>query len=477
LHHPQVVQIPFEIAYIAANLAKNGWDITICDGWLDPLFSEKGEAILPESPCNLAVIHVESLYYEKALQFGRAIKQWFKESLLLAIGHVATTMPEILLEPNGPFDACVDGEPEMTILEAGAAVLSNGNLSDIPGLILPASTPDGILRTTGRRDLIENLDSLPYPAYQYFQFERYAKMSCHAPIFGKVRWGWLLTSRGCSFGCSFCSPLLRKSHGTQYRAHSIGYVVNLVDMLQEKFRCNAIAIEDDVFIYSKKRTIEICEALASRPKPIPWTAQARIDTLDADLIFTMKRAGCVGLCIGIESGDMEIRKRYKNCNLSNEEIEEIIRLVHNSGIHTTLYFMLGFPGETPAQMKSTMVLARKLKPLMIQVAFYTPYPGSKAWEEFIADHPADKALRLSHYNEAGDSCGAVHSAELWEFRQRFYRNFYLNPRYIWRYMTGRFPYTVTQGREIKLACGMLQWLAGRWRIKQNNLQERRGESR
>jgi radical SAM superfamily enzyme YgiQ (UPF0313 family) len=380
---------------------------------------------------------------------------------LAAVGHIASTVPEFLLPPKGQFDVCVTGEPEITMRELCAAILSKKNLADIRGLVLPDPSGTGILRTE-ERSLVQDLDELSLPAYEYFPMPGYIKMSSHVPVFGRVRWGWLLTSRGCSFRCNFCSPLLRKSYGEKYRVHSIPYVLQQFDFFQEKLHCNAISFEDDVFSFSRTRTIELCRALAQRKKIIPWVAQTRIDTLDKEVIQEMKKAGCTGLCIGIESGDQNIREKFKNCKLTNEEIQNIIQSVHDADIHTTLYFMLGFPDETMEQMQKTFEFALRLKPLMIQVGFYTPYPGSPAWNDFIKNHQAEEILKASHYNVMEFTFGKHKASEIWAFRQRFYRKFYLNFSYMWRYLSKRLPYTISKGYEFSLIHDTLAWLFNMW---------------
>ena len=234
-----------------------------------------------------------------------------------------------------------------------------------------------------------------------------------------------------------------------------------VERLQHEHGCNALAIEDDHFTFDRERTLALCAALAARPKVLPWTAQSRIDGVDEPLVAAMRAAGCAGLCIGIESADVAARRTYKKCALTNAEIEERVAAVHAAGIHTTLYFMLGFPGESKRDMQATLDFARRLRPLMIQVAFYTPYPGSRAWTEVADEQAAEAARTFSHYNATPRSTGLVAGEDVRAFQRHFYRSFYLDPAYLWRYGTRRLPYTLTQGRELPLLAKTLTWMAAR----------------
>jgi len=456
--HPQEAQLPLELAYVAGGFVANDWNVTVSDGWLTPQRKPDDSISLPNGKYDLAVIQVETLNHETAVDIAKYIKSKNSKTKTIAIGQMSQAMPAAVLEFEGCFDACINGEVEQTIREVSVAFLNNEEIKNIKGLVLrDSNTKKGIIKTPPR-ELVNSPDEFPHPAYQCFKLDSYAKMSNHVPIVGKVKWGWLLTARGCAFGCTFCSPLLRKSHGLRYRPHSVDYLLKLVDTLEKDHSCNAIAIEDDLLTYSKSRTIKLSRGLAARENILPWTAQARIDSIDEEMIREMKKGGCVGLCIGIESATQSIREEYKKCKLTNQEIVDIIKMVHSHGIHTTLYFMLGFPGETKKQILATLDFASKLKPLMIQVAFFTPYPGSEVFNNILQEHSVEETLSISHYNSINFSSGPVDPEEIRTLQRKFYRGFYFSPAYLWRYFTKRFPYTISQGREIKLALRTLRWM-------------------
>lgn len=456
--HPQEAQLPLELAYVAGTLVADNWDVTVSDGWLTHHRDKNGKISLPSGNFKLAIIQVETLNYETAIDIAKDLRNKCSSIKIIAIGQMAQAMPAAVLDFNGCFDACVNGEVELTIKEFASAVINNSDLKQIKGLVLKDQREENGIFYTEQRPLVASPDELAPPAYDCFDLKKYAKMSNHVPIIGPVKWGWLLSSRGCAFGCTFCSPLLRKSHGRNYRPHSVEYLLNLVDTLELEHGCNAIAIEDDLLTYSKSRTIEFSKALSKRKNILPWTAQARIDSIDEEMIIEMKKGGCAGLCIGIESATQSIREEYKKCKLTNREIEDIIKLVHSYGIHTTLYFMLGFPGETKEQILNTLDFARKLKPLMIQVAFFTPYPGSEVFKNILQEHSIEETLSISHYNSINFSSGPVDPEEIRKLQRQFYRSFYFSPSYLWRYFSKRFPYTLSQGREVMLALRTLRWM-------------------
>ena len=212
--HPQEAQLPFTLAYLAGGLVADGWAVSVSDGWLEPQFGRDGACRVRDEGWRLAIIDVDTLNADGALRLAESLRRGGSGTTLVAIGQLAEAMPESLLAPAGPFGVCVAGEPEDTIRELARAVREGRGFGEIAGLVLPGGGA-GAPRRTARRAYALDPDRFVPPAHGCFPLERYAKLSCHVPVIGPVRWGWLLTSRGCPCGCTFCSPTLRKSFGAR----------------------------------------------------------------------------------------------------------------------------------------------------------------------------------------------------------------------------------------------------------------------
>lgn len=477
LAHPQERQLPLSIASSAACLIRAGHrvkviDLVVDDAWTGHAGQDGSDERLSEIKCDLLVMQVDSLNLNEVLVASRAIGQRKIHPRRVAMGQYAEVFPERLLlveEGKGreAFELCIIGEPEETLVELAAycAQASSNkeceshDLGSIRGIAWPDGT-GGVVRNV-ERPLIEDLDSLPQPAYQLFDLDAYAKQSAFVPVLGRVRWGWIMASRGCPFGCEFCSRTLRKSCGSKYRKHSPAYVADLAEKLVHEHGCKAIAFEDDVFSLSRRHTLGLADEFIRRQIPVYWTAQTHLATLDEELIARMHQAGCRGLLMGIESGNDELRDRLKNRSLDRDTALRNVRLLHKYGINTTLYFMIGAPGERLEQMEQTLELALQLKPMMIQLAFFTPYPGSEAYERCSEMQPEN--TNISHYNNFAINLSEASREDVLSFYRRFYRRFYLNPGYIWRFITRRLPYTLSQngGREGRLMLRSLRYFAGR----------------
>lgn len=462
--HPQECQIPFSVAYSAACLEDAGFEVSLNDQWAREESPRRMLRGVLAADMDMLILNVDSMNRDIVIDTAWAVRRHRGLSLpMIAIGQYADVFPESLVGPSGPFDVAVIGEPELTLVEVARAIAAGdaaGNQSgiDFSGIsgIVWTDRVRAVRNTP--RPLVSDLDTLPMPAYGLFNLDDYAKLSAYVPIAGRVRWGWIMSSRGCPFGCLFCSPTLRKSHGARYRVHSPRFVVDMIETLVRDHGCNAIAFEDDVFSLDRARTIAICDEIIARGLKVFWTAQTHLATLDEDLIAAMASAGCRGLCAGVESGDEDVRRTLKGNSLTNETIIRSAALLKKHGIELTAYFMVGCPGETLDQMKKTVKMASDMDPLMIQVAFFTPYPGSEAWDRYMVGGIHEP--EMSHYNRFGVNLSAADRKEVERLHDRFYRKFYLSPRRVLRYATKRLPWVLLQsrGREFKLLFNTLVYL-------------------
>jgi radical SAM superfamily enzyme YgiQ (UPF0313 family) len=437
------------MAQCAACLRQEGFSVDVVDVWVEAIRRRKLIQRISSLKPGIVIAHVDSLNREVVVDLiGHLRETLQQQTKFVAFGQYAEIFPGQLLGPTGPFDSCVFGEPELTLVELCRNFSEGKDAQGVAGTAYSDPTTARLIRNE-ERDLIPDLDTLPHPAYDIFDLDLYAKQSSFVPIAGPVRWGWMLSSRGCPFNCEFCSPTLRKSCGRHYRSHSPSYVADVIEDLITRFGCNALAFEDDVFSLSRSRTMEIANELITRKLQIFWTAQTHLSTLDEELITRMKQSGCRGLCMGIEAGNDEVRKRIKSNSLSREMMIRNVALLHKHEIATTLYFMIGSPGETLEQMEETLQLALELKPMMIQLAFYTPYPGSRAWEQYVKETGSQP--ELSHYNRFTVNLSGAKREDVLAFYQKFYRSFYLSPDYILRFLRHRLPYTIRQ-------TGSKEWL-------------------
>ena len=214
---------------------------------------------------------------------------------------------------------------------------------------------------------------------------------------------------------------------------------------------------DDVFSLNRKRVVDICHGLIKHNHNIHWTIQTRGDLIDLDLLKLMKRAGCVGVKMGIESGVDRILKIVRKSS-TRKELLEAARNIEQAGLFLTTYYMVGHPTETRAEMEETFQFAKEVGSDMVQMAFHTPYPGSQSYE--MAKELVDDLSELNHYETQHVNLSEVDSETLEKLQRQFYLQYYFSPSRFMKYVRRRALYRLTDPTEWQLAALSLKYLLG-----------------
>ncbi|NTU89707.1 MAG: radical SAM protein [Actinobacteria bacterium] len=301
---------------------------------------------------------------------ARMVKQILPDTPVIVGGPSAITCSEYLLR-NDAIDLLVFGEGEETICELAQAILS-GTLGQRRGSILGIGyrAPGGSLVKNGQRPLIQNLDALPFPDRNaVFMIDRR----------GRTRYvrGYrdVLTSRGCPYQCTFCCAYVAwGSRKPRFRS-----IVNIVDELEYLYReCNQtnFTLWDDLFTADRRRVIAFCDEIAKRKLDFTWLCLSRINTIDEELLRTMKSAGCREIQIGIESGSNRLLTFIRK-DITRAMIFEKVPILQRAGIPWRIFLIIGFPTETRAEMDETMSLIEEMKPTYVDLSLFCPYPGTE----------------------------------------------------------------------------------------------------
>ena len=436
--HPQNLVWPLEAGHMATVLDRLGHEVVVIDAWVDRLTPDGTAARIVDARPDVVAIETATPTVGLARQIIHSAKSRHP-FIAIAHGQHATAMPETVLK-DGCFLACIEGEGERTLPELLSALARGGRREEVPGV---AWYDGGILRRSQPRGLIEDLDSLPFLDYALLPRRHYYMASTTVPRFRRQRWGFMMSSRGCPFRCIYCSPTLRLSYGSKYRAHSAEYVVDNCEYLARGHGANALMFLDDVFTFDRERTLRICALLRRRRLGVPWVCQTRADCLDPALVREMRDAGCVGVCMGVESGSERILKVLHK-DMTKSQIRGVVAALHEVGISPTLFFMVGNPTETYAEFQETVRFVRELKPLVAQVAYFTPYPGSPVFEELQRRSPASVGDEMfhwySHYNSPSFNFSAMPDDVFRRLQSEFYKGYYLSPGYVRAYAMRRLPY-------------------------------------
>lgn len=419
--HPENVMAQLDIGYAMAALARQGVDARMLDLEAEPRSHAEILQLLSRWQPGTVVLHAITPAVPHALEIARQARERIGSiERVVAVGQHASVLPGTLLEPGSPVDLCIRGEYEEKIVE----VVCDADVS-----------PEGLARRDEEGVVIDptvlevhDLDALPMPTHELFMGPRY-KVFHPTGVARRWRWGFLLSSRGCPYSCVYCSPTLRNSFGREVRLRSTAGVVEELEVLRD-LGATVIHFRDDVFTYDRGRVLELCDALERRRFAVPWTAQTRPDRVDRNLLASMKRAGCASIYFGVESGSPRILERLRKGS-TVEQVVAAFAAARDVGLYTVGFFMIGNPDETEDDIRQTHELLMKVRPDIIQVAYFTPYPGSAVFDAaLLEDHPAE---HFSHYNFPINP-SAVPDDRLRQWQRRFYLDFIFRSGFIRRYV-------------------------------------------
>jgi radical SAM superfamily enzyme YgiQ (UPF0313 family) len=264
----------------------------------------------------------------------------------------------------------VFGEGEQTFVDVLNMIRSGGSPESISGVLYRDAT--GNVRRTSNRPLIEKLDSLPFPAWDLLEEfpGAYAPNLFFSP--GQPA-ATLITSRGCPFACTFCD---QSTFGHRYRAAPAQYVYDAVVQLQENYGIKYLIFCDDTFTLERNRMFEICKAFRDLKRPIAWSCDANVNTIDSEMLRAMKRAGCWAVSFGLESGsDLVLKSLCKAIDLGRAR--EAVTMTAEEGLHTKGLFILGTPEESTKTVRQTRHYLRSIPLSSMNLSKFTPYPGSE----------------------------------------------------------------------------------------------------
>ncbi len=372
---------PLGLAYLASSLLnyKNDLHIEIIDGFL----MERDEYYQKISKIKADVIGVTTTM----AQLGEAllIPQILKNNKIIIGGPGVVNLPSSKLYESGYSIICY-GEGEKTIVELIKAFENGSSLKNIKGI---SYCSNGKEIKTPPRDLIKNLDDIPFPARSLLDMEKYLRI-------WKEKMGvavtQIISSRGCPFSCRFCD---RTTFGGRIRFMSPPRIIEEMRSLYESFGAEMIWFEEDLFTVNRKRVLDFCKLMEEELPGKRWGAHSRVDTIDLEMLTQMKKAGCTDLFFGVESGSQKILDILGK-GFTVGQIEKAFRLAKKVGINTEMYLIIGVPGETQEDIDITKRMIAKLEPSSLDISSLTPIPGTEIYE--MTKHLIDKEIDFINFD-------------------------------------------------------------------------------
>jgi anaerobic magnesium-protoporphyrin IX monomethyl ester cyclase len=411
--------IPLGIGYLGAVLEKNGYAVSVIDCQALHLTLDDVETELRKRQPDMVGLTSTTLTYKSALSIIKVAKDALPKCLTVIGGSHATFWDEEALNECPQLDLVVRGEGENTILEIAKKVEEGESYLDVVGTTCRKGentivNPD--------RPFIEDLDSLPFPAFHLWPIEHFTK-------YGKIIFP-VMTSRGCTFWCDFCSAV--RMFGRRYRMRSPKKVVDELEFLYKKYGEDQYTFYDDAFTVSQARTKEICNEILKRGLKIKWDCETRVDMVSKDLLQKMKHAGCIAVWFGVEAGSERVIEAMGK-GISLQQTFNAFKWANDVGLMTVASMILGFPGETRETAMESIKLLEKIKSDEIGVYIATPYPGTPMYE-YVKKMGWIKVTDFNKYDTATPifETPTMSMKELRELHDEAHRRFYLRPTYIIR---------------------------------------------
>lgn len=358
----QLLLPPLDLAYMGAILLAKGHTVKIIDsdaqGYGVDRVCQDMKAFCPDA--SILSVSLPNLYQDCLM-----IKEMRGSTRGRIFVKTTISFLPLLKEicQRSGADVCIYGESDIAIEEIIQGKEKRGT----------AYFEDGEFRVEENL-IVENLDTLPLPARSLLPNDSYR----YILLGDKVT--TMQTSRGCPYPCSYYCPY-PLVQGRSWRARSPEHVVREIEDIVCNYGIDKILFRDATFTLDKERVKNICALLREKKISIRWWCETRVDCLDYEIMRRMKEAGCQGMNIGVETGDLELMQTQAKIGLTLKKLNVVITNARELGMGLHLLLMIGLPQETRKSLYRTYQLIRTVRPQSIGVCIVTPYPGTVLYEQ------------------------------------------------------------------------------------------------
>ncbi|MFX0148026.1 MAG: B12-binding domain-containing radical SAM protein [Candidatus Hodarchaeota archaeon] len=414
---------PLGICYISAMLKKHNFNVDLIDQAAMGLdLQEVVKWIKKKDPeiIGFSTLTVSGSGINAALT-AKEIKKWNPDAKIVFGNRHATVNDYKILDKYPFVDICVRNEGEYTFLELVRAVEKEVSLKNIKGI---SYRNNGKIIQNEKRDLINDLDSLPFPDRESLNFNY--KGSYGNLDLGPEKFAMIISSRGCPYQCTFCYGRRRVG----FRARSIENVMEEVLYLDDE-GYQSLIFTDDNFTFSKKRIIKLCQLMRKNKIDMNWFCEGRVNQVSGEMLREMRRSNCRLLMFGIESANQRFLDYYKK-KITPDQSLLAVRKARNAKIPFIVgSFIVGGPGESLREIYNTLKFAQKLDLDFPLFNILGITPGTDVWDDMVQKNVLDENLyweegvRVSDIDPNGVPTKIISNLIL-----KMLKQFFANPRYL-----------------------------------------------
>ncbi|MFH1403242.1 MAG: radical SAM protein [Candidatus Altiarchaeota archaeon] len=416
-------QPPLGLCYLAAVLEEDGNDVRIIDAEFEGLNTGEITSHVVKHNTDIVGLTCVAATFYTTLEIAKSIRESDDDIKIIIGGPFISANPEEVIS-NECFDFGVIGEGEETMLELVDAIEGNGDLRRVDGILFREN--GNVVKTHARR-IIEDLDSLPFPARHLLpDIRRYIPESKN---YRRLPSTTMVTSRGCPYNCIYCDQSV---FGRKYRQNSAERVVDEMESLARDYGAREIFFTEDTFTLDNKRIGQICELINERGIDLAWRCCTRSDLVTKDLLVKMKDAGMWHIFYGAESGCQRILDTLKK-GFTLDDTRKAIEWSDQAGLYTQACFMINNPSETHESIEETIRFAKSLPLTELSVLMMTPLPNTRLYETYKRYGTFDNTdlTQLNSWQPVFIPEGLTREY-LIKRRKEFYREFFLRPKTIFR---------------------------------------------
>lgn len=324
------------------------------------------------------IIGISTLFtpsYQNMLDIAECCRSIFPESIITAGGGVPTNTYKEIYMDSAYFDALCYGEGEKPLL---GLVRSDNKLRYIeenPSWITRRKVENGQFF---KHDFIENLDEIPFYDYDICEMDEYGlnpAITAYGSINEKKQNFHVMTSRGCTQHCSFCSSYT--VHGRGMRYYSIDRVKEDFKLLRDQYGAKTFIFQDDHFMGSKERALKVIDIVKELQISSIFQNSLALYALDRKMLEALKSAGVNQLPMAAESGSDRVLKKIMHKPLSTSIIKRVAADCRELGIYTNVNILIGLPGETKQDIEDTRAFLKTINANWFIILIATPLAGSE----------------------------------------------------------------------------------------------------
>jgi len=399
---------PLGLGYIVNPLLKSGYNVEILDIWAHQYSKEEVVERIQKLDYDVVGISAISTQYAYTKWLTSQFKKYNQKGRIVIGNALATLSPEIVLN-HTQTDVCVIGEGEITFKEV---VENIDRLENVDGIYFKK---EGKIIKNRPRKYIENLDTIEFPAWDFFPTDIYLK-NCLIPGHSDIKTMNIIVGRGCPYSCRFCSKTFKG-----VRLRSVDNIIQEIKELIKRYKIGGIFFNDELVVINKERIYDLCRKI--KPLNLKWICQGRVNLVDYDLLKNMAESGCVAVGYGVESGSQTILNNM-NKQITLEQSEQAIKDTIKAGMRPVAQMMYGYPGETKKTLQETINFFKRVPYLgYISLSITTPLPGTELYDYSLEKGLIeDEEKYLSHLSGGYMSDGRHAFINFTNFAQRdFYR--------------------------------------------------------